>query len=310
MKDDTSARSNMREKKNVQTPLQSMFTGACVAATEVLFPGQILLKMKIASQSQGYVRTPNSIRKFYAGTGLHIGIMTGTTVTQFGVANLLKQILYKNEPESFSQNVVAASVGGASSALLLGPLEQCMVLQSRYATEMNRPVSLTQTAKRYASLFGPRRLGTGIAGVAYREIVFTVTYFALAEKLEASIRESAEIHNNKMLGDIAPLLAPILAAIPGAVVSHPADMIKARMQNTMHPTSYLENARALVQENGVKGLFGGLNWRLARTIPAVIIYYNGKELMSAIFNNGNHGEIDLESVDHHAPQKSQSPVKP
>ncbi|TIB99456.1 hypothetical protein E3Q17_02586 [Wallemia mellicola] len=79
----------------------------------------------------------------------------------------------------------------------------------------------------------------------------------------------------------SPLLAGATARTFSATVISPLELLRTRLQasSTQSPSQIIQSLRTSVQVSGVKVLWRGLDWTLARDVPFSSIYWAGFELI-------------------------------
>lgn len=209
-----------------------------------------------------YAKDPKKmLKKYYKGCGTGIASMAPITALQNGIAVMLGGI-FGDDP-TLAQRTLAACGGGAMSAILGSPSD-LVVLQRQNPLYTNE--TLMATVRRICAHNGLATLYRGVAGTATRDGIFTAAYKTGGEALSAVM---PSLTGNPSIDKI---VCASLAGVIAAIISHPDDVITARMKSDLAREQYqnsIQTAMSIVSEESVAALFKGLTPRAFRIMIAI-----------------------------------------
>ena len=210
-------------------------------------------------------------RVLYRGFFPNVLSMAPITAIQVSVAQGLRSLFHSetSNPPSNIEALSYSAAGGAMSALVGSPTELLM-------SQQTKDRGFFSTLKHIVRECGWRGLLPGMAGTAARDAKFTVGYgFAspfLKEKFEERMPEEA-----------ATIAAGLCAGLPVAALSQPWDTLKTAQQTGPAPVTPLwKLAKDTIMKEGIRGLYKGSGWRMARVTSAVMIMGEVNEKVSQL----------------------------
>jgi Mitochondrial carrier protein len=247
--------------------MKDVFNGAIAGGIEVLINNPLvvikndLILNKKESNKHLQKNPQNIIKKYYKGCGAGIASMAPITALQNSTAFLLAKI-FGNNP-TLTQKTIAAYEAGWLSALLASPAD-LIVLQRQ--SQLYSQESLRDTLQRIYKVNGLAAFYRGLNGTGIRDGIFTAAY-----KTGGNI-----IHNivPTITGNTATdkILCASLAGLIAAIISHPADVVTARMKSDLSASYYkttLQTTTTIVTKEGFAALFKGLTPRAFRIIFSI-----------------------------------------
>eukprot|EP00899_Mesostigma_viride_P011610 jgi/Mesvir1/2044/Mv14787-RA.1 len=182
-------------------------------------------------------------------------------------------------PPSSSAQVMLATLAGTTSAFVSTPAECVMIQQQRLGT------SIVGQCRNMLQGSGFKTFYYGFAPTCMRESVYTGCYLGISPVLKQRFIHSDNVtfQENPRL---ASLLASCCAGVFGAVVSHPADTIKTRMQADLREDSVYRTVRGtaatMYAENGMATLYKGFLPRCFRVTTAAIILVEAADILAPV----------------------------
>lgn len=254
-------------KKN-RTFMEDVFNGAIAGSVEVLINNPLvvikndLILNKKENKNHFNLKNPhNIIKKYYKGCGAGIASMAPITALQNSISFFLAKT-FGNNP-TLTQKTIAAYGAGWISALLASPAD-LIVLQrqnSLYAKE-----SLHGTLQRICGVNGLATVYRGLNGTGIRDGIFTAAYKtggSIIHNIIPTITDNTETDK---------ILCASLAGLIAAILSHPADVITARMKSDLSASYYkttAQTAATIIKKEGLSALFKGVTPRAFRIILAI-----------------------------------------
>jgi len=248
--------------------LRMFIVGGMSGSTEV-FLMQPTMAWKNALQGNRPV--PFTPSKMYRGVWINVLSIAPVSATQFAGNTALTAFLRKrngSKPLSELQKMSVAATAGALSGLISTPAELVMITQQRLG------VSLWGGATQIIGSNGLAGLYRGLAPTLYRESGWTMALLGVAPITRNWLKTSSLplLQNDATCN----LLGSILAGQLSAIVTHPFDTVKTRMQSDIGPGALKYRGightfTSLYQEGGMKIFFSGFIPRAGRITCAVYI---------------------------------------
>ncbi len=263
-------------QKRERTFWKDVLDGAVAGGIEVMcnnplvvIKNNLILSKETSASGKGVLKAFSTqlanpkgmIKKYYKGCGTGIASMAPITALQNSIAFLLGKGF--GDAPTLAQRTVAAFGAGCISALLGSPSD-LVVLQRQnplYSGE-----TLMGTLRRIYGVKGLATVYRGISGTAARDGIFTAAYKTGGDAINSVI---PSITGNP---EVDVVLCASLAGVIAAVLSHPADVIAARMKSDLEVVNYKtvwQTASTLVKEERASALFKGLAPRAFRIMLAI-----------------------------------------
>ena len=262
-------------KKN-HTFIEDVLNGAIAGSIEVLINNPLVVikndlilnkketqnKKTIVCSLKDHLKNPqNMIKKYYKGCGAGMASMAPITALQNGISSLLAKTFGDNP--TLCQKTIAACGAGWLSALLASPAD-LIVLQRQnplYAKE-----SLHGTLQRIYGINSFATIYRGLNATGIRDGIFTAAYKTGGNAIHNII---PTITGNT---ETDKILCASLAGLVAAIISHPADVVAARMKSDL-PAAYYktttQTTTTIVKKEGFLALFKGLPPRAFRIMLAI-----------------------------------------
>ncbi|KIK62131.1 hypothetical protein GYMLUDRAFT_84526 [Collybiopsis luxurians FD-317 M1] len=271
----------MTSKASWQATLNELIAGSFGGAAQVLV-GHPLDTVKTRAQiaPKGMFKGPmdiilQTVRKegffaLYKGMTSPLLGIAGVNSLLFASYGVSKRIVSPFPQLSLPQTSLAGAMAGAANAILASPVEMFKVrMQGQYGGASDK--RLSAVAKEMWNEWGFRKgVMRGYWVTVAREIP---AYAGFYTAYEFSKRKFTAIYGSEL-----PVWAVLASGSTGGIAywlsCYPLDVIKSRIQlrqtpPTGTPVQYIAHeARAILAESGVRGLFSGLTPSLIRSIPA------------------------------------------
>lgn len=212
--------------------------------------------------------------------------------------NVLQTTLYMSKPDealSLGALVACGAASGAFTSLLLTPIElvkcQMQVPLNGCSHRGVRPLTVVTSVYRHHGIFG---FWHGQLGTLIRETGGSAAWFGSYEGVSALFRHyshscgsrsTATASSQETLPVWQQMLAGAAAGISYNFAFYPADTIKSRMQTEEFPgvlngrrRTFWMVAKALWEQQGVKGLYRGCGVTVGRAAPSsafIFVIYEG-----------------------------------
>ncbi|KAJ3864841.1 mitochondrial carrier domain-containing protein [Lentinula novae-zelandiae] len=265
----------MATKSNGQATLNELIAGSVGGAAQVLV-GHPLDTVKTRAQiaPKGMFKGPmdiiaQTVRKegffaLYKGMASPLLGIAGVNSLLFAAYGVSKRIVSPYPQLSLPETSLAGAMAGAANTILASPVEMFKVrMQGQYGGAQDK--RLSAVAREMWSQWGFRK-GVTMA----REIP---AYAGFYTAYEFSKRKFASIYGSEL-----PVWALLASGSTGGIAywlsCYPLDVIKSRVQLRQTPpigtpVQYIAHeAKTVLAESGLKGLFSGLTPSLIRSIPA------------------------------------------
>eukprot|EP00961_Rhodomonas_salina_P200943 2710813-Rhodomonas_salina.1 len=198
----------------------------------------------------------------------------GTTAVQFWSVGVFQKLIAGKEKINSTQQITAAFCGGMMSGIPCSLWELTMIQQQRFGG------SIIGAPQRIVAAHGISVLGRGTIMTMGRESLFTMAMLGATPVMQREL-----IERFKMDPSVGLAVGSLLGAFFSATVTHPMDTIKTCMQGDVEQKKYTNirgTGASLVQENGVKGLFKGLSWRIALIATTFFLVNKFKEGLAPV----------------------------
>ncbi len=247
----------------------SIFSGGLAGASEVFFDHPFwTLKTRYQNdkipKNQKFTLDP---RVLYRGFMPNIFSMVPITALQVGISEGLSKLFHTPDvnPPSDLNALSYNAIGGGTSALVGGPTELAMAQQTKER-------GFFSTLKNIYTHHGFRGLAVGLPGTIMRDAKFTIGFGFLSPYIKNKLSPYLDDNAAKVGGGIG-------AGLPVAILSQPWDTLRTIQQTQMQLvekvtapiTPMWEIAKKTVQKEGIRGLYKGCEWRMARVASAVCI---------------------------------------
>ncbi|KAF9067331.1 mitochondrial carrier domain-containing protein [Rhodocollybia butyracea] len=273
----------MTSKTSWQATLNELLAGSVGGAAQVLV-GHPLDTIKTRSQiaPKGMFKGPmdiisQTIRKegffaLYKGMASPLLGIAGVNSLLFASYGVSRRIISPFPQLSLPETSLAGAMAGAANAVLASPVEMFKVrMQGQYGGAQDK--RLSAVSKEVWKEWGFRKgVMRGYWVTVAREIP---AYAGFYTAYEFSKRRFTSIYGST---SELPVWALMASGSTGGIAywlsCYPLDVIKSRIQlrptpPTGTPFQYIAHeARMVIAESGVKGLFSGLTPSLIRSIPA------------------------------------------
>ncbi|XP_015595399.1 mitochondrial glycine transporter isoform X2 [Cephus cinctus] len=233
-------------KTRLQSRMNNTHTGAyrCSMLTTVI---QIVQKDNVFGLWRGI--TP-SITRVVPGVGLY-----------FSSLHWLKHALNLEEPLTALQAVSLGITARTMSGALLIPIT---VVKTRFESGVYKYKGMGDALRLIYKYEGIKGLSSGLAPTLLRDAPYSGLYLMFYTQLKNSFNPVTE-NGHMMLAPQTHFACGILAGVFASVVTHPADVIKTKMQ--LYPNEYKNIHEAIFmvhRKHGLIGYFNGIVPRMLR----------------------------------------------
>lgn len=246
--------------------------------SSILLQPADLLKTRVQQSQQtatllptlkAILSSPHPIRGLWRGT-LPSAIRTGFgSALYFTSLNALRQGLARAETTSASRssalpklsntaNLATGAVARVAAGFVMMPVT---VIKVRYESDFYAYRSLYGATRDIVSTEGIRGLFSGFGATAVRDAPYAGLYVLFYEQLKHHVA----LLGGSMSSTSINFISGALGAGCATAITNPFDAVKTRLQ--LMPGKYgnmLRAVRLMIQEDGVRSLFGGLGLRMAR----------------------------------------------
>eukprot|EP00931_Biecheleriopsis_adriatica_P060952 TRINITY_DN36621_c0_g1_i1.p1 TRINITY_DN36621_c0_g1~~TRINITY_DN36621_c0_g1_i1.p1 ORF type:complete len:326 (+),score=50.89 TRINITY_DN36621_c0_g1_i1:54-980(+) len=206
--------------------LEDSLVGASCGALEVLImQPSVYWKTELQQRRFSLARALNP-RFAYRGVWVAAGSCAPITGIQFSVNGSCLRALSRagsSEPSNATK-MASGMLAGMASALVQSPCQLVEINQQKHGGNM------FSTGQRIYNTYGLRGFGIGYTMTAIREGIFVCGYMAALPILRQSLTQRWDIPE-----PAATASAGVIAGVVSAVLSHPADTLKTRIQGSMFP---------------------------------------------------------------------------
>lgn len=245
------------------SPVENLVVGAAGGALETCLQ-MPLITYKLCLQEGRSL--PTTIPPWYRGIAVQATTVAPITALQFMLNGLLQSLVRRGRQRKklTDGEVVAAAAGaGAISAVIYAPVDLITIQQQKL--QLN-PI---QTVRHVVKEFGFIGLFRGFASCAVREAVYTAGYLGLAPVFTARLTGDVDFFHDKPL--VAGVTGSCLAGALAAIITHPVDTAKTKIQADLAGTQYPSAISALKQVWKQKDMFRGALPRTVRICGASFV---------------------------------------
>lgn len=274
---DTDKKQDILSVKKKHTFIQDISNGAFAGGTEVMLNNPLVVitnnlmlmiqgnnsnKKPFLNSLKSNVANPqHMIKKYYKGCGTGVALMAPITALQNSAALILTKAFGDNP--TLTQKTMAACGAGYLAALLASPAD--LVVLQRQNPEYCQE-SLKGTLQRIYKVNSLATFYRGLNGTGIRDGIFTAAYKTGGNTLQNIVPTiTGDTYKDK-------LLCASLAGVIAATLSHPANVVTARMKSDLSATYYKttpQTIATIVKKEGFSALFKGLSPRAIRIMLAI-----------------------------------------
>lgn len=194
--------------------------------------------------------------KLYRGLPMAMVNLGGTTACQFGLTGFFQKLLSQWTSDEKTVTMCGSFLGGLASGIPCSVWELTMVQQTRHGGSM-----LATPMRIYRDHGLQNGLFRGMAMTLGRESVFTLSMLGITPTIQTELVNRSGLSSNTALA-----VGALSGACIAATLTHPMDTIKTVLQGDVEQVKYKNNMQAysvlIAENNGFKGLFRGLDWRI------------------------------------------------
>ena len=244
------------------SPMENLAVGAAggLLETSVQMP---LITLKLCMQEGRPL--PTTLPAWYRGIAVQAGTVAPITAIQFMVNGLLQSLVRRGDQRELTdgETVATAAGAGAISALVYGPVDLVTIQQQK----LHR--NPFQTFGHIITEFGFAGFFRGFGSCAVREAVYTAGYLGLAPVFTARLTHTLSFYHDKPLA--AGITGACVAGALSAIITHPVDTAKTKIQADMTGTQYSSASSTIKQMWKEKEMFRGVLPRTMRICGAFFI---------------------------------------
>lgn len=239
------------------------------------------MKVRVQVNPNEFSGIISSLRKTIAGEGVaalwkgSVPAMVGAlseNVVAFATNGLLKRIFQSEPDDSLLKPLLSGAITGALSSIVLCP---CDILKCRAQVNIAMGLSqqsMTQLTRDILRTKGIRGLFVGYGPQLIRDVPFYASFFGTYDILCYVMKKYTSLPETSIY-----FIAGGIAGQVGWAISIAPDTIKSRIQVSDAPLSFMNTAKQIIAENGVRGLFAGIEVAIIRAFPANAALFVGYE---------------------------------
>lgn len=272
-----------RKRSRVLTRGEEAAIGAACGSMEVCIMQPSVYWKTEMQQGRFNLRRAVNPRFAYRGTVIAATSIAPITAIQFSVNGACMSALSGFEPVTAS--MLSSLMAGVVSAAVQSPCQLVEINQQKHGG------SVLAIPRRIIDTHGLAGMWRGWSMTTAREAIFCCSYLSSAPLLSKALRERSSLgeHSSAVVG-------AVLAGTIGAVLTHPADTFKTRLQGDLFPDSCTGRApvnvslRAaatdmVVSSGGstlgaISKCYSGFSPRLLRLVCCTFIYGQLNEVFS------------------------------
>lgn len=160
----------------------------------------------------------------YRGTAIAATSIAPITAIQFSVNGACMSALSDFQPVTAS--MLSSVMAGVVSAAVQSPCQLVEINQQKHGG------NVLSIPRRVIDTHGLAGMWRGWSMTTAREAIFCCSYFSSAPLLSKAVRERSSLGEGSSAG-----VGAVLAGTVGAVLTHPADTFKTRLQGDLFPDS-------------------------------------------------------------------------
>jgi len=179
----------------------------------------------------------------------------------------------------------APVAGGLVSALVMTPLESCVLRQQKSIVSVGTKGGVFQQAFAFYRKFGLQRLFVGYSLSAVRSSIvgcgFSMSMPSLSRYLENSYQLSP---------GVSIVSAGMIVGTVFATISQPFEALRIEQQFTADekkPFTIRQAITTVTEQDGIKGIFRGGSYRIPRTAPGIFVVGAVSQQMEKYFLSVN-----------------------
>jgi solute carrier family 25 citrate transporter 1 len=217
------------------------------------------IKTRVQNRNSNTFKT---IKNIYNKEGIK-GYYRGLTAVYLSVIpkNAIRFSSFHYYNSIINNNFYSGLLAGMTEAIVIvNPTEVCKIrIQSQYNSVRN-PESIIKYKNIYQTIF----LILKEEGISpfYRGIIPTV--------LRQSLNQATNFYFFNLLKneyDLNPFISGCISGSIGPIFNNPLDVIKTKIQTSIHQIKMLDIINSIIKNDGIKGFYKGLFPRLLRIIP-------------------------------------------
>lgn len=251
----------------VQSPMVKAFLAGAFSGTcsTILFQPLDLLKTKIQTQQNnktGMIRMTKNILTTEKIGGLWRGLAPSIIRTVPGVGiyfsamHAMKTNFCNGKPSSMASVAIGVSARCIAGSIMI----PATVIKVRSESGMFQYGGVGEAFKKIYGKEGVKGLTSGILPTLFRDAPFSGLYLMLYQNLKTGSGWMAPITGDSSLHFMCGITAGCLASM----ITHPADVIKTKMQLSSTKTTIWKTSLGIYQGTGLGGFMAGLAPRMLR----------------------------------------------
>lgn len=222
-----------------------------------LWRGTLPSALRTGFGSALYFTSLNALRQTIAQTGPPIALASPNETAKTNSTSALPKL-------SKSANLATGAAARVAAGFVMMPVT---VLKVRYESDYYAYRSLYGAGRDILRTEGVRGLFAGFGATAARDAPYAGLYVLFYEQLKQNLASftSSKGEDRRMSSSSINFVSGGIAAGMATTITNPFDAVKTRLQ--LMPAKYGNMMRAvklMVQEDGVRSLFGGLGLRISR----------------------------------------------
>ena len=210
--------------------------------------------------------TNHGIRPLFNGMSASLVQVGGKAAIRFTIYDHIKSILNKYHKSNLN-NLFSGMLAGSVEALLwTAPTERIKILQQK---NPNQIIPTTTVIKNVIKNKGVLGLYQGTVPTILKQSTSVGSRFWMYSFLKDKL-----VKNNQSISISKTMLIGALSGSFSAAINQPFDVIKSIIQANEKKKGIIETGKMVIKNNGISGLFSGLNARILRVGIAQAITFS------------------------------------
>lgn len=259
--------------------------GAACGSMEVLIMQPSVYWKTELQQGRFSLRRAINPRYAYRGTAIAATSIAPITAIQFSVNGACMSALSTEGSSAVAASLCSSVIAGVVSATVQAPCQLVEINQQKHGG------NVLAMPRRIIDTHGVTGMWRGLSMTAAREAIFCCSYLSSAPLLSSALCKRSSLGKNS-----SAAAGAVLAGTIGAVLTHPADTLKTRLQGDLFPepstgrppmnVSVRAALAHIVATSGgstlgaISNCYAGFSPRLLRIVCCTFIYGRLNDLFS------------------------------
>lgn len=242
------------------TPIHhSLITGCTIGAVEALIHHPFWVLATRAQTGLPFTLQPQVI---YRGLAVHCIGAFPVDVLQVTVSRVVFERVLSKELSENQRRLIGGFTGGVVSNLFNCPMDQVMTWQQKSKSGPKEAILDIYRTRQIQGFFN------GFVALSFREGIYCTGIFAAVPLI------AKECKFHQLPESQTTLISGLASGILTTIASHPWEVIRSKMQFSLEKISMRSVVKNILEENGYKGFFTGLKYRVIRVTSSVFFLGN------------------------------------